>query len=212
MKRVVLKDKSPEFADQVSRVPKGSCCEAPGCTAEATHRAPRDRSLAEYYQFCQAHVAAYNQTWDFFEGMSESDIQDHMRASMMGDRPTWRFTAAPDMEENLRAKAYEWHGAGAGDGSNGGAKHDEAEEELHKRQRHHANAENSPEGEAMTILGLEPPTSLESIKKRYKTLAKTYHPDINRDNPDAEELLKSINMAYTVLKVAYEKYERLIKP
>ena len=45
------------------------------------------------------------------------------------------------------------------------------------------------------------------IKKRYRALVKKYHPDhheqdtVNRGHN--EELLKRINMAYTILKVAY---------
>ena len=59
------------------------------------------------------------------------------------------------------------------------------------------------------IMGLEPPLSLAGIKARYKELVKKYHPDINRDDPKAEELLKSVNMAYTILKLNYEKFEEL---
>ena len=56
---------------------------------------------------------------------------------------------------------------------------------------------------------LEVPITLTDIKKRYKELAKKYHPDLNPNNKDAEEQLKKVNMAYTILKVAYEKFEKL---
>ena len=61
----------------------------------------------------------------------------------------------------------------------------------------------------MLIMGLEPPLDLKTIKARYKELAKQYHPDLNRGDKAAEDLLKSINMAYTILKLSYEKYEKL---
>jgi len=40
-------------------------------------------------------------------------------------------------------------------------------------------------------------------------LAKKYHPDLNGKDKESEELLKKINMAYTILKMAYQKFEDL---
>ena len=40
--------------------------------------------------------------------------------------------------------------------------------------------------------------SSSEIKKAYRTLAKKYHPDMNKD-PEAEEKFKEINAAYEVL-------------
>ena len=39
----------------------------------------------------------------------------------------------------------------------------------------------------------------EQIKSQYKELAKKYHPDVNIDNPNAEERFKDIGEAYRVL-------------
>lgn len=50
---------------------------------------------------------------------------------------------------------------------------------------------------------------LKIIKARYKELAKKHHPDLNKGSNKSEELLKEINMAYTILKVAFEKFEDL---
>jgi len=61
----------------------------------------------------------------------------------------------------------------------------------------------------MALMGLEPPVQLQDIKTRYKELAKKHHPDLNRGCAKSEELLKQINMAYTILKLAYEKYDDL---
>ena len=69
--------------------------------------------------------------------------------------------------------------------------------------------ENTPEHEAMAIMGLKPPLDLSTIKAKYKELVKRYHPDINRGDSKAEEMLKSINMSYTILKLAYDKYEKI---
>ncbi|MGB9600431.1 MAG: DnaJ domain-containing protein [Myxococcota bacterium] len=48
------------------------------------------------------------------------------------------------------------------------------------------------------ILGVSPYSSTEEIKKAYKRLARTYHPDINKEEY-AEEFFKKITYAYSVL-------------
>lgn len=48
------------------------------------------------------------------------------------------------------------------------------------------------------VLGISKNATLEEIKKAYKTLAKKYHPDLNK-SPDAEEKFKEINEAHEVL-------------
>lgn len=48
------------------------------------------------------------------------------------------------------------------------------------------------------ILGVDSTASKEEIKKAYKTLAKKYHPDLNKE-PDAEKKFKELNEAASVL-------------
>lgn len=49
------------------------------------------------------------------------------------------------------------------------------------------------------ILGVEKGASKEEIKKAYKKLAKKFHPDLNKDNPEAEAKFKEINEAASTL-------------
>lgn len=50
----------------------------------------------------------------------------------------------------------------------------------------------------------------DEIKKAYRKLAREYHPDVNPNDPNAEEKFKDINEAYQVLsdKEKREKYDR----
>lgn len=56
-----------------------------------------------------------------------------------------------------------------------------------------------PSKDYYEILGVPRDASLEDIKKAYRRLAKQYHPDINKDDPQANEKFKEINEAYEVL-------------
>lgn len=49
------------------------------------------------------------------------------------------------------------------------------------------------------ILGVSPDASDEEIKKAFRRLARQYHPDMNPNDPNAEERFKEINEAYEVL-------------
>jgi hypothetical protein len=196
MPRIQLKPRSPQFAERAAK-PRLRACDMPGCAENGEHRAPKDRSLQDHYWFCYDHVREYNAAWDYFSGMPAEEVENHIVNSLYGDRPTWRY----DMDAAAAAlRRAAWQ-----------AYHFTEEEPPKEEFRKPAQNPNTPEFEALSLMGLEPPVTLDGVKIRYKELAKKYHPDLNPGDKKAEDLLKSINMAYTILKLSYAKFEKLEK-
>ena len=81
-------------------------CEWPGCACAATHRAPKGRLReGEYWRFCLEHVREYNQSYNYFAGMSDeavakypegcrhrtsADLEARAQRQAAGRRPGWR--------------------------------------------------------------------------------------------------------------------------
>lgn len=200
MPKIFLKPNSPDFADSFERSrPKDRTCDMPECKECGEFKAPKDRGLKEYYWFCLPHIQEYNKAWDFFSGMSPADIEHHINTSTVWDRPTRRFDNMAAAAEALKTKA--WQAYNFTD--------DEPSKERTSSSYSGQISRNTPEMEALAIMGLEPPITLDEIKAKYKILVKKHHPDHIGQNKESEDLLKKINMAYTVLKLAYQKFEDL---
>nr|WP_227818512.1 J domain-containing protein [Klebsiella pneumoniae] len=53
--------------------------------------------------------------------------------------------------------------------------------------------------QALNIFGLSGELTEQDVKKAYKQAALKFHPDKNRENPTAAEMMKAINTAYDFL-------------
>ena len=59
-------------------------CDFPGCTRAGTCRAPKNRDLKEYWNFCQAHAAEYNKNWNFYANMTPEEIEEDWEQQTFG--------------------------------------------------------------------------------------------------------------------------------
>lgn len=212
MKIPRLKPNSPEFwADGDESAPKGKrICDHPACRAEATHRAPKSRDhsgsrhSSDYFWFCLEHVQDYNRSWDYFKGASPADIERHIYGSMTWDRPTWKMSDMGKMQhERIRERIYR------GFRNQGGRVFDEFSEDADYGANAYTPKLPKPETDALKTLGFSGPAPWKNIKARYKELVKKHHPDLNAGDDTAEETIKKINIAYSILKLAHAKLQAL---
>ncbi len=182
-------------------------CDIPGCAHLGEFKAPKSRyDLRDYYWFCLDHVREYNANWDFFKGMSPGEIETHMHRTATWDRPTWRSTEAGLNEDRTKQKIYEHFTRGEsvfGDFSASGKEDDKKDAHIDLGSIPH------PTIEALAAMGLKPPVDWDEVKSHYKKLVKKYHPDTHKGDKNAEEELKKINLAYTILKLSYQHYTKL---
>lgn len=167
----------------------GRPCDMPGCCAAGEYRAPKSRTtLNEYWWFCLEHVRAYNASWDFYKGMTPGQIEQQMRLDTGWQRPTWplgRIGPGSFDEEQIHDPLHILAAARVKRGS---------------AQREAAARAPNELVEPLATLGLTWPVTLPVVKARYKELAKIHHPDANGGDRDAEERLKTINLAYAALR------------
>ncbi|MCC6467935.1 MAG: DnaJ domain-containing protein [Alphaproteobacteria bacterium] len=186
--------------------PARRACDVPGCKETGEYRAPKARDkLDQHYWFCLEHVRQYNAAWDYYAGMSIDEIEAHRRADQTWRRPSWPL-GGQKQDRTIRFDLFDGMGilddieiAGAnraqGSGRGKGGKDSGAS------RAHQAIAEAARR--ALAVLDLDPPVDFATIKLRYKELVKRHHPDANGGDKSAEERLKIINEAFTVLKGFY---------
>lgn len=176
-------------------------CDIPGCTGLGEYRAPKARDrLEEHYWFCLEHVRQYNQSWDYYAGMSTDEIEAHMRADQTWRRPSWPL-GGQKPNHKIRFDLFDNMGI-LDDVEIAGAARAQAGRGKKEQARAHARAQALGEAirKALAVLDLEPPVDFAAIKARYKALVKRHHPDANGGDREAEERLKVINEAFTTLK------------
>lgn len=179
--------RKPNLAEMPVRDMRG--CEWPGCGAQGEFRAPRARDrLTEYFWFCLDHVRDYNAGWNYYQGMSEDEIEADIRADTVWRRPSWPFLKA------LHRTSFRGNPLFDDLGGPGEAPRSAEEQPW----------AGTPEGRSLAVLELTPPVTVAEVKARYKMLVKKHHPDANGGAKAAEERFKQISEAYRIVLAALE--------
>jgi hypothetical protein len=175
--------------------PRARRCDHAGCKGEGLYRAPKSRrQLRDYYFFCFEHVQAYNKAWNYHAGMSAEEIEAHLHAAVLGERPLWPL--------GVRGNQFFGQGRRYRDPFDQHFTFFDASADAAAGEQARARARPATlEDQALATLGLTGPADIATIKQHYKRLVKRYHPDANGGGDQAaEEQLKRINEAYAILK------------
>jgi hypothetical protein len=173
-------------------------CDHPGCIAGGDFRAPKSRlDLHSYYWFCLEHVRAYNSAWNYYAGMSDTEIEAEIRHDTVWQRPSWRLGIrhGPGHADRIR-DYFGVFSEGPQDARHHGRKNGGPEPDATRRAL-------SAREQALAVFDIEPPFTLVRLKARYKALVKLHHPDAHGGDREAEEKLKIINQAFATLKASY---------
>jgi len=179
--------------DRTVRV-SSPACDWPGCEQSGTHRAPKGRGReGEHWRYCLDHVREYNQSYNYFAGMSDDAVLKFQKDALTGHRPTWkmgtgknadpgRFYAESSIDPFTLFREFGGHGGGAA--------------EAKPETRTIRNVERR----AFETLGLELSATKVEIKARFHELVKRHHPDSNGGDRSTEDRLVEIIQAYNYLK------------
>jgi hypothetical protein len=165
--------------------PPIQACDHAGCSAEGLYRAPKSRDrLNDYFWFCLDHIRDYNRAWDYYAGMKPEQIEAAVRRDTVWDRPTWPLGRWSSTRRIFGREFIP----------------EDADPFAERRTAPEQARPKSKIEQALAELALAPGATAEEIKRRYKALAKKFHPDANGGDKSAEERFKAINLAYSTLK------------
>ncbi len=170
-------------------------CEWPNCCEDGPHRAPYSRSRPNKFRwFCKVHAAQYNKAWNFFDNMTNEEVEAIVRCDTVWNRPSWPIGAGPAIQAFMGGHFQDTFGNFERDKSHSQAPFEETQRfEPSKELR-----------QAMQVFGINSLKNENLVKQRYKKLVKRHHPDAQGPRLDSEDRIKEINHAYTIIMNFFE--------
>ena len=166
-------------------------CEWHNCKESGKFKAPTEKDNSKNFKWlCENHIKLFNKNWNYFEGMSQNEIENFLKSDLTWHRPTQKF-GAPDNFFNIL-----WNNA-LSDKFNIFNKEDSfiiQKKKLSEKDK-----------DAFRIMDLEFSADWNTIQKKFKTLVKKFHPDKHGGNKQYEDKLKKITLAYSHLKMTITK-------
>jgi hypothetical protein len=165
-------------------------CAVPGCVAPGEFKAPLQPANFDgpgtWRFLCLEHVREHNSKYNYFEGMSPEQIQDAQSPLAGWERPSRRFAANgadppptwSDFSDPLDAISQRFR-----------LNRDRAQSRFSR-----------PERRALSVLGLGEDADRHSVRKRYSSLVRRFHPDKNGGDRSHEARLGEVIEAYQLLR------------
>ena len=162
-------------------------CEWMGCNEGGKHKAPTEKDNSKNFKWlCEHHIKLFNKNWNYFDGMTQNEIENFIKSDQTWHRPTQKFSS-PDNFFNIlwnnalsdKFKIFRENG------------------EVYGKRKKLCEKDK----DAFVIMGLEFNADWSTVQKKFKTLVKKFHPDKHSGNKLYEDKLKKITLAYSHLKV-----------
>ncbi len=158
---------------------KAHKCDHPDCNEKGEYKAPKDKSLKEYYWFCLKHVQEYNAGWNYYKDGEAEEEPVNKKIHFGGFRSKIKYQFGYDFIDEL--------------GIEGSFESVKSKSNIY----FNANDKRCAEILELDLDGLTP----EILKTQYKKLVKKYHPDLNAGDKFCEEKFKKISTAYKDLSI-----------
>jgi hypothetical protein len=183
-------------------------CEHPNCDLAGAYRAPMSPDqLDQFRWFCVDHVREYNRSWNFYQDWSDADVEAQIRSDGVWDRPTWSFNdqtrGATGMHPHAEGNAWRRFGfqdpmSVLGDNATiNPATKDRAQEANAARRLRRLPAH---ERRAIDVLGVDADQPRTEIRKAFRALVKSLHPDMNDGSREEEARLTEVLWAWEQIK------------
>ena len=186
---------SPKYFNNLRIKPKNlskkRTCDYGGCNEHGEFQA-KTKSAAKFF-YCLNHIKEFNKNYNFFEGMSEEEIIDYQISAIIGHRPTWKSGTNP--HANYFSKFAK------NDGSAFDDPFDLFEKDKSSKYERQSKIKKGKISEkAYKLLDFSSLSSKSDIRKKFKEVVKSLHPDTNGGDNSQEDLLKEVISAYKTLK------------
>ena len=162
-------------------------CEWENCNKSGKFKAPLERDNSKNFKLlCKEHIKMFNKNWNYFDGMSQEEIEIFLKSDLTWHKPTQEFGSSDNFFNIL------WNNA-LGD-----------KFKIFQEKKYFNTSSrkfSAKDRDAFEIMGLEFNTDWTTVQKKFKILVKKFHPDKNLGNKKYEDKLKKITLAYSHLKM-----------
>ena len=165
-------------------------CDWNNCFEIGKYKAPVEKDNSRKFKLlCLNHIKEFNKNWNYFTGMNDEQIYDFLKSDITWHKPTQSFSSSDNFFKIL------W---------NNTLKDESKKSMLNNSLNYMKQIKfDHKDIKAFSILEISVGLKWEKIQKKFKSLVKKFHPDMNLGNKKYEEKLKLITLAYSQLKKTY---------